>query len=341
VARSNVSSTRAFPFSAGKRPAAAPNVAAQVAMYEAHLRRHGSPEATIRSAKPYLVAFAAWAGDVPPGALTASEIDLHFIAEWCDAFVLRNARPPKEATLRQLISSLRRFYGWLDRYDNLRDRVGERARNPMDAIDTPKVRQRPNDFLSEIESTDLLAAAVTPQERITTKLLRWTGVRNDEAVSLLLGNLDPGHTVLRVRKSKTDSGLRSIPIVPDLAAELEQWLAYLATRQQVWTPATPLLVTRHGTAMKHQHVLQSVKRVAVRAGVRVDPLSSKSTVTAHCLRRTFATDLLNRGARLEVVSKLLGHADTRTTEKYYAELLGETVRSEMFAALGLSQITKP
>lgn len=316
-------------------------VAAQVAIYKAHLRRRGSPDETIRSYEYVLVPFAAWAGVALPGALTADEIEQGFIAGWCDEFVLRRGRPPKVATLRQVIGALRSFYGWLDRYDNLRDRDGQRARNPMDAIDSPKVRQRPNDFLSDAESARLLAAAVSPQERVITKLLRWTGIRNGEAVSLLIRDLDLGQAVLRVRQSKTDSGLRSIPVVPDLGAELEQWLAYVAARQQAWTPTSPLLVTRHGTAMKHQHVLQSVKRVAVRAGVRVDPLSGKSAVTAHCLRRTFATDLLNRGARLEVVSKLLGHVDTRTTEKYYAELLGETVRNEMFVALGLSRTTMP
>jgi integrase/recombinase XerD len=337
AARSNVSSTRAFPLPR-RQPAVAlqPSVAAQVAVYVAYLRRHGRPETTIRSCRHFLDVFALWAGRRPPGSVTAAEIDLHFIAAWADKFILRNGQPPAPSTLRQMIGTLKSFYGWLDRYDELRDRDGTRARNPMLAIDSPKVRQRPNDFLSEIESTDLLAAVVTPQERMITKLLRWTGIRNGEAISLLRHDLDLDHTVLRVRQSKTDAGLRSIPIIPDLAAELEAWLAYVVTREQVWTPTTPLLLTRNGTAMKHQHVLQSVKRVAVRAGIRVDPLSGKTSVTAHCLRRTFATDLLNRTARLEVVSKLLGHSDTRTTERYYAELLGATVRNEMFAALGIT-----
>lgn len=334
MAASNASSTRVFRLARpGLAAAAQLSVAEQVTVYMAYLRRRGHTEETIRNYGHFLRAFSGWAGGRPPGVLTAAEIEMGFFAEWCDAFAVRNRRSPADTTRRQLFGVVRSFYGWLDRYDLLLDWDGGRARNPMAAIDAPKVRQRVNDYLSDDESNALLAAARSPQERITVKLLRWTGVRNGEAIALLVRDFDPGRAVLQVRKSKTDAGLRAIPVVADLLAELERWFSYVSARQQIWTPTTPLLLTRHGKAMNRGQVLHSVKRVAVRAGIRVDPLGEKSTVTAHCLRRTFATDLLNGGARLEVVSKLLGHRDSRTTATYYAELLGETVRDEMFAAL--------
>lgn len=40
--------------------------------------------------------------------------------------------------------------------------------------------------------------------------------------------------------------------------------------------------------------------------------------TPHCLRDTFAVDLLQKGIPLEEVSKLLGHTSIKTTEKSYA-----------------------
>jgi len=40
--------------------------------------------------------------------------------------------------------------------------------------------------------------------------------------------------------------------------------------------------------------------------------------TPHCLRDTFAVDLLGKGVPLEEVSKLLGHTTVKTTEKHYA-----------------------
>ena len=88
----------------------------------------------------------------------------------------------------------------------------------------------------------------------------------------------------------------------------------------------PFLVTRNRTAMQPQYVEDALARVGVRAGL---PRKLKP----HTLRRTFGSHLLNKGARLEVVSKLLGHASTGITEKAYARLEDETIRAEMLQAL--------
>jgi integrase len=41
-------------------------------------------------------------------------------------------------------------------------------------------------------------------------------------------------------------------------------------------------------------------------------------VSPHCLRKTFATRLLSRGAAITDVQHLLGHASVKTTERTYA-----------------------
>ncbi len=58
-----------------------------------------------------------------------------------------------------------------------------------------------------------------------------------------------------------------------------------------------------------------------------------SAITPHTLRRTYGSYLLNKGLRLEVVSKLLGHSSTVVTDRAYAELLGTTIRDELLAVL--------
>src|SRR5207244_11360293 len=113
-------------------------------------------------------------------------------------------------------------------------------------------------------------------------------------------------------------------------------------------PAVPPLSSRHATPMPISFAWRLVKRLAHRAGVRPRPCTchtprpphqpgcprnlngyNKSDVTPHTLRRTFGSDLLNRGLRLEVVSKLLGHATTTITEHAYAEPLDDTTRREL------------
>ena len=55
---------------------------------------------------------------------------------------------------------------------------------------------------------------------------------------------------------------------------------------------------------------------------------NKKSISFHCARHTFATVSLNLEIRFEVVSKLLGHTDLKTT-KIYARLLNETTDAEM------------
>jgi integrase len=55
----------------------------------------------------------------------------------------------------------------------------------------------------------------------------------------------------------------------------------------------------------------------------------------HCSRHTAATLLLNRGTSLEVVSKVLGHSNTKQTQ-HYARMLDKTVFNEVFRAMGSS-----
>jgi integrase/recombinase XerD len=60
----------------------------------------------------------------------------------------------------------------------------------------------------------------------------------------------------------------------------------------------------------------------------VDLAGINKELTHHVARHTCATLLLNKGMPIEVVQKILGHADIRTT-KIYARMLNTTVKDEM------------
>lgn len=53
------------------------------------------------------------------------------------------------------------------------------------------------------------------------------------------------------------------------------------------------------------------------------------TLHFHLFRKTYATRLLNRGVRLEVVSKCLGHSSTQITQSTYGKLLKKTIIEEV------------
>jgi len=54
----------------------------------------------------------------------------------------------------------------------------------------------------------------------------------------------------------------------------------------------------------------------------------------HCLRHTFASELLNAGMRLECVQQLLGHSSVEMTRRY-ARLTDKTREEEYFRAMSV------
>jgi len=221
----------------------------------------------------------------------------------------------------------------------------------MSTIDAPTCPQRPNDFLRTHEDRALLNAECPHHHRIVVWLLRFTGVRVAEAQAITFADVEltPSGESLTVRGSKTPASTRTIPLLPQLLPLMHEHAEFLRKRTTV-TPATPLLVTSHGTPLTTNYVWRVVKRVAFEAGVRPIPCTcettrqdrhargcprtssgeNRSSVSPHTLRRTFGSDLINRGLRLEAVSKLLGHASTVVTERAYAQLLAPTIRRELF-----------
>src|SRR5205823_4533223 len=154
------------------------------------------------------------------------------------------------------------------------------------------------------------------------------------------------------RDERRSSRRRIDTNVPNLIPELQSWLDLLGSRG-VTSPQGFVLSTKNGGAYKPTFVWRLVKRAGARADVR--PVACKcgsgrrsrhdrgcprtvsgenvSAITPHTLRRTFGSYLLNRGLRLEVVSRLLGHSSTVVTERAYAELLAPTIRDEFLAVL--------
>jgi site-specific recombinase XerD len=287
--------------------------------YSARLARQGLASGTRAKYLAAVRHYLSWLANTDAVAATRQEVD-----SYLDAWHAESSPSPN--TIRLRLSALKSFYSYLD------DRELLHGRNPVERIKAPRVRRKPNDRLSTEEDGAMLKACSTEQETALIWLLRWTGLRVGEALALCAEDVDFARREIRVSSSKTQSGMRTVPFVDELGAVLLARLDTLRSRDD-WSPRMPLLATGRGTPMKEQFAWRLVKRVAHRAGVRILPAPALSSVTPHTLRRTYGSDLLNRGVRMEAVSKLLGHADVRVTAACYAELLDETVRDEVRRAM--------
>jgi hypothetical protein len=77
---------------------------------------------------------------------------------------------------------------------------------------------------------------------------------------------------------------------------------------------------------------QQLRTFQASAQIR-DEAGRPVTITAHQWRHTFATGLINRGVRLEVVKQLLDHSSLEMSS-HYARLLDTTIRAEWEAGRG-------
>jgi integrase/recombinase XerC len=288
-------------------------------------RRRKSPN-TLKRWRPELRRFLEWADGRQLAEITSQELEFGFLTEWEGDFRSRNGREPSPNSVRAVVQALVCFYAFLDRFDFLVDGEGRRLRNPALVLEAPAIRPAAElDWLRADEDDAVSCIQLSERERIVLFFLRMTGLRLAEALSLLNRDVDLEANTVHVRSSKSEAGFRPVPISPELRIHVQAWLAF--TKEQGWySPDGPFLVTRNRTAMKPQYVEQLLERVGARAGL---PRKLKP----HTLRRTFGSHLLNQGARLEVVSKLLGHASTAITERAYARLEDATIRAEMLRAL--------
>jgi len=227
-------------------------------------------------------------------------------------------------TAARRLSTLRQFYRFLFA-------EGHRPDDPTAALDSPR-RGRPlPKILSEREVEALLAAARAQPGREGQRLvallevLYATGLRISELVTLPRAAVarDPRVLIVRGKGGKE----RMIPLSEPARAALA---AYLAAETAAARPdaargrAAPgkWLFPSRGRAghLTRQRVAQMLKELALAAGL--DP----GKVSPHVLRHAFASHLLDHGADLRAVQKMLGHADISTTQ-IYTHVLDERLRA--------------
>ncbi len=192
-----------------------------------------------------------------------------------------------------------------------------------------------------------------PDGRFLTELMLATGLRLGDACAL---GYDPivfdndTNPYIRYWNHK----MRREAYVPISAATLDriraqqhrtrqrfpdQAAAYLATPAPRSLPHDGLRLTPklnanpHGTLPFHTASYQQQLREFVAAANITDEAGRPAAITAHQWRHTFATGLINRGVRLEVVKQLLDHASLEMSS-HYARLLDTTIRAEWEARRG-------
>ena len=157
-------------------------------------------------------------------------------------------------------------------------------------------------FRSESEVRRLLESAENLREQAILMALYGSGLRLSEVIHLQVKDIDSAKMQIRVRKGKGGKD-RNVMLSEVLLEVLRRY--FRQYRPVTWlfysqTPQRPV---------DDRTVQRMVRALSQRAGLR-------EPVTAHTLRHSFATHLLEGGADLRSVQVMLGHADISTTQIY-------------------------
>jgi site-specific recombinase XerD len=156
--------------------------------------------------------------------------------------------------------------------------------------------------LSQAQVLKLLQCVHNRCQRVILTTLYSTGLRLSEALHLRPADIDSQQMTILVARGKGNKQ-RLAPLSPTLLGELRAW--WSEHRNPHWlfpgkSPDRPL-----GPSLVQKACQRAVDRAGLLRGV-----------SAHTLRHTFATELLEAGVDLLTIQKILGHADLKTTLIY-------------------------
>jgi integrase/recombinase XerD len=172
----------------------------------------------------------------------------------------------------------------------------------LDFLPLQKRRRTLPNPLTEKEVAALLEAEPNLKHRAILMTLYSGGLRLQEALQLRPVDIDSAAMRIRIRSGKGGKEryvMLSFTLLDTLRVYFKQY------RPELWlffgqTKVEPL---------NSRSVQNMIRKAATAAGIR-------KKVTAHILRHSFATHLLDRGTNLRYIQDLLGHKSIRTTMRY-------------------------
>ena len=191
---------------------------------------------------------------------------------------------------------------------------------------TRRIRMKmPVSLPRAIDPTDvkaLLSVLDHTRDRALFLILLRTGMRVGELLDLRASDLNlPEKKILIYMGEKNYRG-RVVYLSDDAVEATKAWLSIRDSREEM------LFYSCQLPSLSYAAVRDRFIKYLEKAG-----LTGKG-YTIHCLRHTFASEMLNAGLRLEVLQQLLGHSSLEVTRQY-ARLTDKTREEEYFRAMAV------
>jgi integrase/recombinase XerC len=230
------------------------------------------------------------------------EIKSRFIRNWVVALHYDNLKP---RSIHRKIASLRAYYKHL-----LRE--GQIETSPVDGVVLPKLPKNLPDFVKEKEMDFLLDQVPFGEDypgvrdRTIIDLFYGTGIRLSELVALKDRDIDLKGGLIKVLGKRNKERL-----VPITRSSIHSITNYIEIRDTTFgvERRNSFFLTDKGAPIYHKMVYRIVNK-------HLKSVTTLAKKSPHVLRHTFATVLLNRGADINAIKELLGHANLNATQIY-------------------------
>jgi integrase/recombinase XerD len=195
------------------------------------------------------------------------------------------------ASRNRAVYILRSFYNYCVKKDIV-------DKNIAALVEPVKIKQKERDFLTEDEFEALAAAIKQPVIKAVVDTMFYTGGRVTEIIELELEDVDLDNRVIHIIEGKGGKD-RDIPISDKLYDILENYL----------DDSNRFFALEKTGKVSNSYINRLLKEAA-------DEIGLEKEVSAHVLRHSFGTNLLEKGASVVSIQKLLGHASLSVTTRY-------------------------
>lgn len=183
--------------------------------------------------------------------------------------------------------------------------------NPLINIVGPKQEQRLPEFVDEKEMRNLFSSISFDdsfegiRDKIMLDLFYQTGMRLSELRGLKVSDVDFSKKVLKVLGKRNKE--RLIPLHDSILKSLQSYID--ERKNNVQADESALVINNKGTKCNEKFVYRTVNSY-------LSTVTLTTKKSPHIIRHTFATHMLNRGADLNTIKEILGHANLAATQVY-------------------------
>ncbi|WP_027387419.1 tyrosine-type recombinase/integrase [Chryseobacterium gregarium] len=204
-------------------------------------------------------------------------------------------------SINRKLSSLRSFYLFLLK-------IGEISTSPADAIPSLKFYAEKQIPMSEEEmqrlSDSVFSEVTDVLEKCIMEVLYQTGIRKAELCGMMFESVNLSENELKITGKGNKQ--RMIPIAAELSGLLKK---YTEIRRPAAEYVSYFFVNKKGKKLTEKFVYLVVNKY-------LSMVTTKEKKSPHMLRHSFATHVLDNGAEISKVKKILGHSSLASTQVY-------------------------